>query len=355
MKIKKLDKKKSNIETLLEIQNANLPLILWGAGKCAEIFIKRFQLLNINISGVFSNNLNDIGKLINNKFTVQTFNNICHENKKFNILIAHGYPNLKVNYEKNESVSNIFSFFDIHEFEMSIDDEFLSLNKQSLMEIFECLSDIESKESFINYLTARYNNNWDYIEKNVVNWDNIPDFLNLSKEEVVVDCGAYDGDSLFNYIEKIGAYSKYYAVEPDSNNFLSLQIKTINLSNTKTLNIGVWNKKDKLNFNFNDDQSKITNNISELDLNLINVDTVDNICNNYASFIKMDIEGAEFEALCGSINTISLNKPKLAISIYHKQIDLYRLFNFIKSLRDDYQFYFRIHNKLGVDAILYAV
>ena len=355
MNIEKLNKKKSNVETLLEIQNANLPLILWGAGKCAEIFVKRFKILNINIAGIFSNNLNDIGKLINNEFTVESFENICYKNKKFNILIAHGYPNLKDNYEKHDSVSTIFSFFDIHEFEMSIDDEFISLNKQTLEEIFDCLSDIESKEGFSNYLTARYNNDWNYIENNVVNWDNIPDFLNLTKEEVVVDCGAYDGDSLFNYIKKIGGYSKYYAVEPDSNNFLSLEKKAVNLPNTSILNIGVWNKKDKLTFNLNDDQSKIITNISELDSNLIKVDTVDNICGNFASFIKMDIEGAEFEALCGSINTISFNKPKLAISIYHKQIDLYRLFNFIKSIRNDYKFYFRIHNKLGVDAILYAV
>jgi FkbM family methyltransferase len=355
MEIEKLNRKKSNVETLLEIQNSKLPLILWGGGKLAEIFIKRFKRLNIPIKGVFSDNLKDFGKIINDEIEIESFETICLKNERFNILVAHGYPEQRIKYQGHDSVFKIFYLFDIHEFEMSIGDEFITLNKKSLNEIFDCLSDPDSKDSFNNYLTARYNNDWGLIYNNVINWDSIPEFLNLTKDEVVVDCGAYDGDSLFNYINKIGGYSKYYAIEPDFNNFKTLKNKIINLPNTQILNIGVWNKKDRLSFNLNDDQSKIMNNEPELDSNIIMVDTVDNICENTASFIKMDIEGAEYEALLGSVKTISLQKPKLAISIYHKQIDLYRLFILIKSIRSDYKFYFRLHNRLGVDAILYAV
>jgi hypothetical protein len=69
----------------------------------------------------------------------------------------------------------------------------------------------------------------------------------------------------------------------------------------------------------------------------------------------MDVEGAEYQALIGAVDIIKRNKPKLAISIYHNQSDLFRIFELINQMRNDYIFYFRLHNKLGVDAMLYAL
>jgi FkbM family methyltransferase len=355
MIIQKWNKQKNNVQIIEEIRRSEIPLILWGAGKLAEIYVNRFNNLEIKISGIFSEDENDFGKMINHEYIVESFEKIENINQQFNILIAHGYPELKSKYEKHTKVTSIFSLFDIHNFEMSIGDEFLFENKSNLEKLYNSLSDDESKDSFNNYLNARYNNNWNLIDKNIVQWDLIPDFLNLTPNEIVVDCGAYDGDSLSNYLKKIGGYTKYYAIEPDIINFKALKQKADNLQNTYIFNVGVWNEMTELAFINNDDQSRFNPNITDLTHKLTKVNKVDTLCANFASFIKMDIEGAEYEALCGARNTILLNKPKLAISIYHKQIDLFRLFNYINSIRSDYKFYFRIHNKLGVDAILYAI
>ena len=71
------------------------------------------------------------------------------------------------------------------------------------------------------------------------------------------------------------------------------------------------------------------------------------------SFIKMDLEGSDMESLKGAKTTIISNKPTLAISIDHKPSHLVEIFKYLYELNPN--FYFRIHNKVGTDAVLYAV
>ena len=56
-------------------------------------------------------------------------------------------------------------------------------------------------------------------------------------------------------------------------------------------------------------------------------------------FIKLDIEGSEMEALLGAAQSILKFKPKMALSIYHKQNDLFSIINYIKSTYKFYKLY----------------
>lgn len=67
------------------------------------------------------------------------------------------------------------------------------------------------------------------------------------------------------------------------------------------------------------------------------------------------IEGAELEALKGASEVIVKDKPKLAISIYHKKEDLITIPQFIKSLVPEYKFYLKLHKCMTIDAVLYAI
>lgn len=72
-------------------------------------------------------------------------------------------------------------------------------------------------------------------------------------------------------------------------------------------------------------------------------------------FIKMDIEGAEMNALRGARKTIERFRPKLAITVYHRPEDLFTIPQFIKSIRADYDFYLD-HFTSGVwETVLFAV
>jgi hypothetical protein len=77
--------------------------------------------------------------------------------------------------------------------------------------------------------------------------------------------------------------------------------------------------------------------------------------NELPTFIKLDIEGAEKEALLGSAEIIKRRKPKLAICAYHKPEDIYELPRTILALRGDYRFALRQHVAGYWDTVLYAV
>jgi FkbM family methyltransferase len=136
-----------------------------------------------------------------------------------------------------------------------------------------------------------------------------------------------------------------------------LKQNTDTFDKVEYLNFGVWSEETILKFEINDDKSSLIyerEKNENLDNFEVNVDKIDNIAHD-ATFIKMDVEGAEYQALIGAVDIIKRNKPKLAISIYHNQSDLFRIFELINQMRNDYIFYFRLHNKLGVDAMLYAL
>ena len=73
------------------------------------------------------------------------------------------------------------------------------------------------------------------------------------------------------------------------------------------------------------------------------------------TFIKMDIEGAELDALEGASDIIKNNSPVLAVSVYHQIDHLWRILSLINDIKDDYAFFFRPHAAGGWDYILYAV
>ncbi|MNC55831.1 hypothetical protein D3C75_1053850 [compost metagenome] len=84
--------------------------------------------------------------------------------------------------------------------------------------------------------------------------------------------------------------------------------------------------------------------------------SLDSVLNGQrASFIKMDIEGAEMEALQGAQNTIVKHRPRLAICIYHKPEDILEIPLYLKSLVPDYKFYIRHYSNYTIETVLYAI
>ena len=86
---------------------------------------------------------------------------------------------------------------------------------------------------------------------------------------------------------------------------------------------------------------------------VVNIDGVPE-CRD-VTFIKMDIEGAEMDALYGAKETIKRNRPKLAVCIYHSDEDMVRITEYIHSLVPEYRLYVRHHSRSAVETVVYAV
>ncbi len=182
------------------------------------------------------------------------------------------------------------------------------------------------------------------------------ELLQFSEDEIFVDVGACNAETSRIFAEHCkGKYEKIYMYEADQKNYeICLEnMKKFQLERTELSNIGLWSEKTSLSFTEGDGgKSKIEESAS----GTISVDTLDHLLGEVpVTFLKMDIEGAEMEALKGAANCIKTHKPKLAICVYHKYEDLIDILAYIKFLVPEYKFYLRHYSNILVDTVLYAV
>ena len=179
-----------------------------------------------------------------------------------------------------------------------------------------------------------------------------------SENEIFVDAGGYDGDTVRKFLTWCNRrYKKIYVFEPDIENCKKLRATIINekINNVEIYEQGVWNKKERLYFDNNGD------NISHITADgktQIIVDTIDNMVGDEAvTFIKLDVEGAELEALEGAKETIERNRPRIAVCIYHKPEDFIKIPLYIINNFPYYKLYIRKYSHAWnyYDTILYAV
>ncbi len=170
------------------------------------------------------------------------------------------------------------------------------------------------------------------------------------KEEIFVDGGSFDGNTSIDFSNWCGG-GYIYAWEPDPDNQKKCrQLLEKNSLCYELIPKGLWSKAEVLNLTMDEKSSRISEQGMEVE-----VDSIDNAIGKQVTFVKMDIEGAEYQALLGARNTIRDYKPKLAICVYHKAEDIWELPSLIHKLNPEYRFYFRHYSFGDVETVLYAL
>lgn len=185
------------------------------------------------------------------------------------------------------------------------------------------------------------------------------DFFNPNQNEIFVDVGAYDGGSSLGFIDWCnGLYDGIYIFEPNRKNIDSIEslLEKQDVTNLQIIDKGAWNKEAELSFivdNYNAGASRIDERVKGIAT--VPVTSIDNVLSGKRiTFIKMDIEGSEYQALQGAKETIKHWHPRLAISVYHKQDDFYEIPNLLLSIDDTYNIAFRVYTSDVEDVIMYA-
>lgn len=178
------------------------------------------------------------------------------------------------------------------------------------------------------------------------------------EEEVFIDCGCYNGGTVDAFVEwSYGKYNKIIAFEPDERMYFECKnYVEKRYNNAVVINGAVGAHNGEVRFN----------NTSSVELGSSRVDYISGNCvtkmysidevldGEKATFIKMDIEGSELEALRGVEKTIKKYKPILAICVYHKREDIWEIADYILSLHKDYTLYFRHYSLIHTETVLYA-
>ena len=257
-------------------------------------------------------------------------------------------------YLKSQGVDSVH---EIYYYSLIISEE-LSMDIEKACCVYKMLEDDKSRyllRAMIKRVFDIKNSHFvmvDFFEKNQY----FPsDIIQMSAHESFVDAGAYTGDTLSQFLNIVkGKFDDYYAFELDEQIFKSLKTNVADLENNlniKVFNEGLWDKKGIINYSSGDMCSAIgkgdkTGSVVKLD---------DVLGNARVTFIKMDIEGAELNALRGAENIIRSQKPVLAICVYHRLRDIWEIPLYIKRLYPEYKIYFRHHSEYEYDTICYAI
>ncbi len=235
--------------------------------------------------------------------------------------------------EKNEVLSNAASSISEH------GDDFIWL--------FERLGDEQSRR--VLDAVIRSWRNFEVLPLEAVIDHTYADYFDLDlvrcdDQEVVADMGAFVGDTFLSYIKTYGSesYLRYYAYEITQESFQKLKENTEAYPRVLCRRKGVGSKHGFMKLDQNQSDAS-ANQLSQKGEDEVEIVTLDEDISEKVTFIKMDIEGAEYDALLGCQNHICQDHPKLALSVYHNFQDLWRLPKMIDEWVPGYRFFLRYH------------
>lgn len=226
---------------------------------------------------------------------------------------------------------------------------------------FALWADDESRAEYLAQLRFRIHADFDGLSHPVKHAQYFPDDLfGYGPTECFVDCGAYDGDTIKSLMSLHGeAVARIIALEPDPVNLATLQSYAANLSlpgGIEILPLAAAATRGRTWIETTGTASSALTGAATEGATAIDCAPLDELLAGEAvTFIKMDIEGAEPEALEGARATIQRTRPVLAICVYHRQDHLWRLPLMMREMCEHYSFHLRPHNEEGWDLVCYAV
>ena len=340
-------------------------IVVYGAGNWGRWLLRVLKSYSVNICSFLDLKAEEIG----NVEGIPVFKPDCNdfspqEKEEIYILIAANYmhhKNIKQNLNelgyKNVNLIKCVWYAGILNFERDLD-SFINKTKDFL----DCAKMLEDEKSFMIYedaissyvaaecvMTTEAETNNQYFPAD------IPFKKGYSR---FIDCGAFTGDTIAQLQKTKGTVDTVIAFESDVQNFkvLTEMIKENKESiaeNVLLYPCGVWSRLEQLRFNSGQGSGSV---LSEDGTSVIQCVALDDVLSDFIpTFIKMDIEGAEYEALLGARKMIQNYKPDLAISVYHSIIDFCRIPLLIDGWNLGYKFYLRCHLDFNQEIVLYAI
>ncbi len=235
--------------------------------------------------------------------------------------------------------------------------------RDAILDAFELWSDDASRHEYVAQVRLRLDGDFDGLPAPVRYPQYFPpDLYTWSATERIVDGGAFDGDSIRALLSVRGdAFGHLLAIEPDPSNFQRLQQTVAALPASVRARIDVRRvaldaRERTLHLEATGTAASATQSAEIAGAVTVAAAPIDRLVEGPApTFIKLDIEGFEPEALEGARETIERHGPVVAVCVYHQQAHLWRIPLTLARWRDDFAFFLRPHNEEGWDLVCYAV
>lgn len=320
------------------LETSQKPVVLYGMGNGADKIISVCEKYGIKISGVFSSD-----SFVRDKtFHGMPVTGYSAAKRKFGdmtVLLCFGtslpdvIENIKRIADKNELYAPDVPVWG----DTLFCREYYEKRKNEFDEIYARLADGTSEKVFENTVKYKLTGKIDYLFDCETAEDEVFDtFLRFTDRETYLDLGAYRGDTVLSFISRVKSFNKIIAVEPDRKSFAKLCGAVSHIENITCLNAVAADSVGSRTFSMTGSRGSGAAAAGEK-IDCLSVDSL----NTAPTFIKMDIEGAEIEAIAGAEKTILRHKPKMQIAAYHKSGDLIDIPKAVLRIRNDYKIYLR--------------
>ena len=188
-----------------------------------------------------------------------------------------------------------------------------------------------------------------------------PDLIRSRDDEVFIDCGAFDGDSVRAFLQQRGErFSQVYATEPDPANRKAFDAFASDLPDAIRDRITLWpyavgKESARVRFKATSTAGSKVDASGTYEAECRSLDDLLMERQVVPTYIKMDIEGAEPEAIEGAANTLRQHAPVLAACLYHRCDHLWRIPLLINKLAPDYKIFIRRYAEECWELVCYAV
>lgn len=326
------------------LKESQLPIVLYGMGNGADMVMDKMAEIGLKPADIFASDEFVRGHSFRG-YKVMKYSDVEEKYDDFVIVMCFAVHD-------TETLGKVKQMAAEHRLYAPnvpiVDDgvftrEFIEEHDEEFDRAYNLLADDFSRKSFVDVLNFKVSGKVEYLFNCQKEKEEIySEFLKVNQNEIFMDLGAYDGDTVREFIYAVnGQYEKIIAVEADSKNYKKLVANTENLSRIETLNLAAWDKKDILHFEKKKGRNSKLSNTGTVE---ISADSVDNILNgDKITLLKMDIEGSEEKALEGAKKTIEKYQPKLYVCAYHRNNDMFLLPLKINGLCGKYKFHFCHH------------
>ncbi len=332
---------KKSQDLIEKLKNESRPIVVYGMGNGADKIFDLCEKHGIKITDIYASDEYVRGHSFRG-IRVKTYAEICETYSDFVILLAFAVFRDDL-MERIDKMAHEHTLYvpDVPLFGKAVFDRgFFEINRSSIERAYSLMADERSKQVFADIVNAKLTGDYFLLRRCETDRSEVfENIIKLGAHERYVDLGAYDGDTITEFLAQTGGrYSKIIAFEPDRKNMKKLEYKYASLDNCRLYPYASWNENTTLHFSGNGGRmSCIDDSGSDVEARAL-----DSVCMS-ATYIKMDVEGAEYETLLGCKRIIASSSPKMAISAYHRAGDIFTLPLLIHELDPEYKIYLRHH------------
>ncbi len=337
------------------LKETTLPIVIYGMGNGADKIIEELDKRGIKVADFFASDGFVRGHHFHGK-RVLSLSEVKEKYEKFIILVAFGssLPDVMAKFRDLTTEHELYApDVPVCGGEL-FDASFYLAHEAEFEKVRALLADEISRSVYDDLISYKLSGDISYLAHADTEKDDALKTILSGGYTAYADLGAYTGDTIREALAYYPTIEKICAFEPSAKTFVKLEkyLETVENIEKSAFPLCAWNKSEtriltdgsgrNTTIGGATDTSKTKNGAK---IRTVDCDTLDNriAYSGEKLFIKYDVEGAEEEAILGSVKTIAENDTELLVSLYHKSRDLFALPLLVHELLPHHKLYLRKH------------